>query len=352
MCLYPKLIHNKKYTATKKNGGLIPSVSDKRVLLVPVGCGKCIECMKQKSRNWQVRLNEEIRTNNRGVFVTLTFNDATLIGLGERFQTNSEYARDNMIATLAVRRFLERWRKKHKVSVRHWLVTELGQTSSERIHLHGIIFTEKPEEIEKTWGYGFVGLGTYVNEKTINYIVKYINKTDEKHKNYIPIILCSKGIGGNYIKRPDSQHNRFNGAETKEFYRTKTGTKLSLPTYYRNKIYNENEREELWLNKLDKEERYVCGERVDISQNEDDYYNVLKHYQQKNKRLGYGDDHKSWDEWSYKSERKRLKKYEQEAKLSKPVVKKTKINLNIPEEIHYFAENDMFNKLNKEWDLS
>ena len=39
MCLYPKLIKNRKYIANKKNGGNIPPVSDSRVLMVPVGCG-------------------------------------------------------------------------------------------------------------------------------------------------------------------------------------------------------------------------------------------------------------------------------------------------------------------------
>ena len=51
MCLYPKLIKNKKYMSNKKNGGVIPAVSDERTLFVPVGCGKCIECLKQKSNN-------------------------------------------------------------------------------------------------------------------------------------------------------------------------------------------------------------------------------------------------------------------------------------------------------------
>ena len=71
MCLYPKLIKNKKYTKTKKNGGIIPPISDERTLYVPIGCGKCIECMKQKKRNWQVRLLEEIKTDRTGKFVTL-----------------------------------------------------------------------------------------------------------------------------------------------------------------------------------------------------------------------------------------------------------------------------------------
>ena len=53
MCLYPKLIKNRKYIANKKNGGAIPPVTDLRVIMVPVGCGKCIECLKQKGREWQ-----------------------------------------------------------------------------------------------------------------------------------------------------------------------------------------------------------------------------------------------------------------------------------------------------------
>ena len=38
MCLYPKLIKNRKYIANKKNGGNIPPVYDLRVLTVPIGC--------------------------------------------------------------------------------------------------------------------------------------------------------------------------------------------------------------------------------------------------------------------------------------------------------------------------
>ena len=75
MCLYPKLIKNRKYTANKKNGGEIPPVSDQRTLWVPVGCGNCMECRKQKAREWQVRLLEDIRHNKNGIFVTLTFDN-------------------------------------------------------------------------------------------------------------------------------------------------------------------------------------------------------------------------------------------------------------------------------------
>ena len=132
---------------------------------------------------------------------------------------------------MAIRRFLERWRKEYKKSVRHWLVTELGHNNTERIHLHGFIFTDmKNEDISRIWKYGYITVGKrrydngketnngsigYVNEKSVNYITKYINKIDADHKGYKPVILTSKGIGSGYTKRIDSKNNKFNGKDTK-----------------------------------------------------------------------------------------------------------------------------------------
>ena len=312
MCLYPKLINNRKYQSNKKNGGVIPPVSDKRVLVVPVGCGKCMECRKQKARNWQVRLQEEIKHNKNGKFVTLTFSNESIAEISKDIKGIDGYNLDNEIATKAVRRFLERWRKKYKKSVKHWLVTELGGNGTENIHLHGVIWTnESAEEINKIWKYGFTWVGDkknggYVNEKTINYIVKYVNKIDEKHKEYNSKILTSAGIGKGYIERIDSKKNMYNGKETKETYTTRQGIKIALPIYYRNKIYTEEEKEKLWLNKLDEEIRWVNGEKVDISKGEEEYYKLLKWHRAKNKRLGYGDDSKNWEQKRYENSRRNL----------------------------------------------
>ena len=109
---------------------------------------------------------------------------------------------DNAIATYAVRHFLERWRKKYKKSVKHWLITEIGGHGSENIHLHGIIWSQDVEEIKRIWKYGWVWVGytkneknfNYINEKTINYITKYMLKVDTKHKEYEGKILTSLDI--------------------------------------------------------------------------------------------------------------------------------------------------------------
>ena len=75
MCLYPKLIQNRKYLANKKNGGNIPTVLDERCLHVSVGCGKCIECTRKKRSQWMVRLIEDIKVNTNAKFITLTFSN-------------------------------------------------------------------------------------------------------------------------------------------------------------------------------------------------------------------------------------------------------------------------------------
>jgi hypothetical protein len=321
MCLYPKLINNPKYKKNQKNGGVIPPIIDDRVKLVPIGCQNCIECRKQKAREWQIRLQEEIRKGNRGYFVTLTFSNESIekiINLPKaknrvNLKELEGYELDNEIATVAVRLFLERWRKEYKKSLRHWLITELGHKGTENIHIHGIVWTDKDfENIRKHWQYGFVfpykekdKRENYVNEKTVNYIIKYVTKVDEKHYGFKSKILTSAGIGDNYMKRNDKIKNYFNDERTNETYITRQGNKMALPIYYRNKIYSELEREKLWLYKLDKNERWVMGEKIKA----DDYRGydgLLKHYRTLNKELGFGNDEKDWNKEQYEIQRRRL----------------------------------------------
>lgn len=339
MCLYPQLIKNRKYTENKKNGGTLPTVLDERTLYVPIGCQRCMECKKQKAREWTVRLQEDIRENKNGKFITLTLSNESYTQLNKEIPDKiikttkkwdgtehhkeiiiNGYKRDNAIATLSIRRFLERWRKQHKKSIRHWLCTELGHNGTENIHMHGIIWTDKTyDEIEDKWQYGFIwprkninkrGLlirqDTYVNDRTINYITKYIYKTDDEHTTYNSKILSSNGIGNNYTKRFDSRNNIFKGKDTNETYKTRNGQKIALPIYYRNKIYNDEEKEKLWIHKLNKEERWILGNKINISKNEKEYYKALTEAQKLNTELGYGNNIKDWNRAKYEEERREM----------------------------------------------
>lgn len=210
--------------------------------------------------------------------------------------------------------------------MRHWLVTELGHNGTENIHLHGIVYTnESYDTISEIWNYGYIWprkgstVKTYVSERTVNYITKYVTKTDEKHKEYKSIILTSPGIGSNYINSQQSNYNKFKNENTNDTYRTKTGHKISLPIYYRNNIYSEEEREKLWIQRLDKNERWVCGEKCNADDLET-YNGLLAHYRNKNKQLGYGTDEKNWDRKQYELQqriilyKKRLQKIKNKEK--------------------------------------
>ena len=193
---------------------------------------------------------------------------------------------ENVIAKRAIRLFLERWRRKYGKSVRHWFVTELGE-KNDRLHLHGIIFTEKKEsEIKERWGYGNIWIGKFVNRKTINYVTKYMTKLDEKHKEYKAIILTSAGIGKGYIKSKNAERNKYKKEKTIEYYETREGVRLGLPIYYRNKIYSEEEREKLWIEKLDKGEIYIGGEKVK-SRKPKQIIKMREYYREKSIKRGY-----------------------------------------------------------------
>lgn len=324
MCLYPTLILNRRYTLTKKNGGNIPPITDPRTVWVPIGCQFCLECRKQRARSWQARLLEDIKHHENGKFVTLTFSNEKIaeminnpkgLKLYEGLKDLKGYDLDAAIARAGVRGFLERWRKHHKKSVRHWLVTELGHRGTENIHLHGIIWTDETfHEIEERWANGFVWTGdykngkrvNYVNESTVNYIIKYVTKPDMQHLNFKSEVLASPGIGAKYIATTSAKRNRYNGEQTNEAYRTRTGHKISMPIYWRNKIYSEQDRERLWIMKLDKQERWVCGSKIDITNGLKEYWATVMYHRERTEQIGYPSMKKKWKQQEYEEAMRQL----------------------------------------------
>ena len=333
MCLYPKLIINPKYKSNKKNGGNIPFMKDDRVKYVPIGCQGCIECKRKKSREWKVRLNEEIKLN-KYKFITLTFSDKSISKLYIECEKKTDlkgYDKDNWAATRAVRLWLENVRKSTKKSVRHWLITELGHRGTKNIHIHGLINVNNKEHynlIISKWENNFGNVypkkdndykNNYVNEKTISYIVKYVTKMDLEHKGYSSIILTSAGIGKNYVNSYNYNRNKFNKEKTKEYYITETGHKLSLPIYYRNKLYSDDEKENLWLYKLDEGIRYVMGEKIKVTDvvSMNEYEELRKYWSNENIKMGYTNGEISEERKNYEKQQRILAQKTRIAKTNK-----------------------------------
>ena len=109
-----------------------------------------------------------------------------------------------------------------------YYTTRSGHKIALPIYYRNNLYTE--EEREKLWKYGYIWLSDrkkgFVNEQTINYITKYVTKVDLNHKEYKPLILCSKGIGKKYITSTSSENTKFNNDKTKDYYTTRNGHKI------------------------------------------------------------------------------------------------------------------------------
>lgn len=292
MCLYPTFVKNPKYKPNKKNKGRPPVCKDRRLYYIPVKCGCCIECRKEKQREWRVRLEEELRTSF-GYFVTLTISPEGIKELEKQTGLIWEL-NPNEIATKGLRLFLERARKDTKKSIKHWCVTELGG-ERDRIHLHGIFFGQKSAElIKKHWKYGFSFIGQYCNSRSVNYMSKYMLKVDIKHPEFKQIVLASPGIGAGYMNRLDYLWQKQNYKNINvATYTFRNGTKMAMPKYYKNKIFTDKEREVMWINNLNRGELWIYGEKVKA----DDWKTIdnLREYWQKYGREVMGDDPIAWN---------------------------------------------------------
>lgn len=195
---------------------------------------------------------EEVKSNPRNaIFATLTFSEESLKKL------EYDEKEPNKAPQKAISLFRKRWWKKHGTPLKHWLITEMGHDNTRRIHLHGIIWTELTEEqFEKEWGYGWIFFGYEVGEKTINYIVKYVTKRDEANPEFNGKIFTSKGIGVGYINKSSLIRHRYRDKFTEETYKAASGVKMALPAYYRQKLWTDQERENLRIIKEQQQVKY------------------------------------------------------------------------------------------------
>ena len=235
---------------------------------IDVPCGKCFSCNRSRLNGWRIRLLSEVNRYPNSIFVTLTFNDKYL----SKFKDNPNKA---------ISLFLDRTRKKYGKQIRHFFIAEFG-TLNGRIHYHGIIFNAPyksldPTELATEWKYGVVYLG-WCNEKTCNYIVKYITKDAPKGQK-VPRVIASKGLGESYVKEYGLSH-RMSAMP----YIRKGTYRIPLPRYYLTKLWSDYERVQLQIKSmLEPYVRYVDGYKYT---DELSYKDALHKYSLKQISLG------------------------------------------------------------------
>lgn len=252
-----------------------------------VPCGRCYACRVNYINSWNFRLLVEGRTNSPSFFITLTYEDQFI-----RFAENLEpttYKRD-------IQLLWKNLRKKTNDKFKYYAVSEYGERTG-RPHFHVLIFGLKEVDlIRQLWKYGFVHIGRVTHE-SIRYTLGYMKKkaydyeektrelksdhkkedrinlrdlvvnddpmfysieelTDikeiklgkvntelkerEKEKSYV-----SNGIGDGYLIDKNINYHLNNMID---FVKLPGGSVISLPRYYRDRIFNDKEKD--YLNKL------------------------------------------------------------------------------------------------------
>lgn len=212
--------------------------------LVP--CGKCVACRARQRNQWVIRLEEEIKHTSSCVFVTLTYdNDHYTLG-NKGFPVLSK--RD-------VQLFLKRLRKKlDKDKIRYFICGEYGPRTL-RPHYHGLIFNipdryDVKDLILDAWSLGFVQCGNPTPAR-IRYVAKYclaaVSDNSDNFKQFEdnltkqekPFLLSSRrpGIGASFLTDAKLEYHR---QSLDASYTWLGGQKASLPRYYRNKIFDDS----------------------------------------------------------------------------------------------------------------
>lgn len=243
-CLIDPVIINRKYVKiAEENNEDVDQYSNREDYYVHVPCGRCINCISSYMTMWRNRLMLEYEymscdARDNSYFITLTFRDAVL------------NLRDFDLSTIK-RRFIDRIRKKAGSSPRHWLITEYGENTF-RLHLHGIFFDVNFDiwNLEDYWQHGFVDF-QQLTEGHIKYCTSYVTKGVADiiiPPERVQRVFCSPGIGKAYCDDPYNvrYHHPAPGV-LHPTMQNSSGFAQAMPRYFKQKIFNDFEREDMTL---------------------------------------------------------------------------------------------------------
>lgn len=142
--------------------------------------------------------------------------------------------------------FFKRLRKAHDddVKIKYFLAAEYGSKTF-RPHYHIILFNADVKKIDPAWQQGQVHYGQ-VSGASIGYTLKYMSKPQRipMHRNddrEPEFRLMSKGLGANYLTEQMVDWHKAD-LDNRMYCNLIDGKKISMPRYYKDKIYNEWER--------------------------------------------------------------------------------------------------------------
>jgi len=285
-------------------------IDGKFIYSVPVNCGKCQYCKKQRVTGWSFRLEQESKISNNGFFITLTYDtqnipyckidtDATIRTKHGKEKKYSEEEIANNITSVPtlnksdVQKFIKRlriieqekygkknkeidgelvpikdvfWRKMLNQSYditkpfRYYAVGEYG-SKNRRPHLHLVVYNlYDTESIDEAWQLGMVEVKD-LHENSISYLIKYLEK-DSKHYKYIYALglqpefsLSSKKLGECYVNASSKKYHLNN--YDNNVITLSNGVKGKLPRYIFEKLYNKTKTVGRHLKDIEEQQKEV-----------------------------------------------------------------------------------------------
>lgn len=209
---------------------------------MPLPCGKCPACLKRRVSGWSFRLTKQAEVSTSALFVTITYDTKNVPITKNGYMT---------VSSEDVTNFFKRLRRLEQNKISYFLASEYGGRTK-RPHYHAIIFNTTHEKIIIAWALKNQPLGAIhfgdVNGASIGYTLKYMCKPRDqrKHQNHdieLPFQRMSKGLGKNYLTDKMIQWHHQCPNE-RMYVNLKDGKKIAMPRYYKQKIYNAEQRGE------------------------------------------------------------------------------------------------------------
>lgn len=227
---------------------------------IPVPCGRCPACRARRASAWSFRLMQEDKVSISSFFITLTY-DTSVVPISKSGYMDLR-KRDLQL-------FFKRLRKAHTLEprdrpIRYYAVGEYGGKTN-RPHYHVILFNSRVELIQPAWQNGHVHYGQ-VTGASVGYTLKYISKPGRipMHRNddrTPEFSLMSKGLGANYLTDAMVKWHKAD-LDERMYCVIEDGKKITLPRYYKDKIYTEHERKRVAFF----QQKKMCIEKAELEQ--------------------------------------------------------------------------------------
>lgn len=285
-----------------------------------VPCGRCYPCKMRRVSAWSFRLMKEAERSRSAFFLTLTYDNDHVPVSPNGFLTLDIPKKDvsGKYISSHVQLFLKRLRyyneDNNKWPLKYYMCGEYGSESM-RPHYHIILFNceisnllgEKYANQAKmgnllldgkqefkcdSWPCGHITVGDF-SMGSVGYTLKYISKDsqvgkfdrDDRVREYSRM---SKSLGDNYLT-DDMKKWHKDDPLNRMYCVTVEGDKLTMPRYYKEKIYTQWQRKSIGYHmekkaleeymKMRTDERLVSEERDEA---------IRKHYSEK-----FGKDERS-----------------------------------------------------------